>query len=113
MGKAERERGKRGEREWAAYLRDVGGFDGARRGVQYSGLGGAMDVCCPELDESFWCEVKRVQKLSLESWMQTATESASGNQIAYIAHRKDGCRWRVTVDGEDFLKLMRAYVGNA
>ena len=53
MGKASRDKGKVGERAWAAFLRDVGGFDDARRGVQYSGLGNAPDCVVPCLGEAF------------------------------------------------------------
>ena len=114
MGKASREKGKRGEREWAAFLR-AAGFGSARRGVQYSGGGNAEgispDVHCEELS-GFWAEVKRTGQRSLclhDAWAQ-ASRDASCAQIPYVAHRKDNCRWLVTVDGEDFMRLVRAYI---
>jgi Holliday junction resolvase len=113
MGKASRDKGKRGEREWAAFLRNTGGFDSARRGVQYSGGGNAdgisPDIHCEELS-AFHCECKRVEKLNIYDAIDQATRDASCKQIAYVAHRKNNCRWLCTVDGEDFMRLVRAYI---
>ena len=108
MGKAERERGKRGEREWASVLR-LAGFDDARRGVQYSGKGGAADVYCPSLS-GFWPEVKRVNKLNHSLALKQAQRDASCDQIAYVASRRDGEDWICTLSGSDFIKLMKDYV---
>ena len=110
MGKASRDKGKRGEREWAMFLRDRGGFDSARRGCQNAGGPDSMDVVCSVLDGSFHCEVKRVEKLNIYDAIDQSTRDAACKQIPYVAHRKNDCRWLVTVDGEDFMRLMRAYI---
>jgi hypothetical protein len=111
MGKSQRTKGKVGEREWASFLRNAG-FASARRGVQYSGNTGGKspDVQCDEL-EAFHCEVKRQERgLNLhDAWAQ-ASRDASCSQIPYVAHRKNNCRWLVTVDGADFMRLVRAYI---
>jgi hypothetical protein len=114
MGKASRDKGKVGERAWAAFLRDVGGFDDARRGVQYSGLGNAPDCVVPCLGETFWCEVKRINRGTqiVYDWMDQATRDSCVGQIPYVAHRKDNCRWLVTLNADDWMKIMRDYVEN-
>jgi Holliday junction resolvase len=110
MGKSQRTKGKVGEREWASFLRNAG-FASARRGVQYSGNTGGKspDVQCDEM-EAFHAEVKRVEKLNIYDAINQATRDASCAQIPYVAHRKNNCRWLVTVDGEDFMRLVRAYI---
>ena len=58
MGKAQREKGKRGERELAGILRDYG-YD-TRRGQQFCGSDGSADVVgLPGIH----IECKRVEKL--------------------------------------------------
>ena len=60
MGKAQREKGKRGERELAGVFREYG-YD-ARRGQQYCGAAGNADVIgLPGIH----VECKRVEKLNL------------------------------------------------
>jgi Holliday junction resolvase len=109
MGKLQRDKGKRGEREWAGVLRDVGGWDSARRGVQHSGGPDSPDVVCDDL-AAFHCEVKRVEKLNIYDAIDQAERDSSAGQIAYVAHRKNDHRWLVTLEGEDFMRLMRAYI---
>ncbi len=60
MGKKEREKGKRGEREFAALAREHG-FSAAR-GVQYSGRNNSPDVVIDELP-GLWPEIKRTERL--------------------------------------------------
>ena len=69
-----------------------------------------MDVVCSVLDGSFHCEVKRVEKLNIYDAIDQSTRDSACKQIPYVAHRKNDCRWLVTVDGEDFMRLMRAYI---
>tara|TARA_S200002703_G_scaffold386_1_gene671 strand:+ start:810 stop:1151 length:342 start_codon:yes stop_codon:yes gene_type:complete len=109
MGKSQREKGKEGEREWAKILRLVGGFSSARRGVQFSGGTDSPDVQCEELS-GFHCEVKRVEKLNVYDAMNQAKADASCNQIPYVAHRRNNCRWLVTCEGDDFIKLIQSYI---
>lgn len=65
MGKMQREKGKRGERELAGILRKYG-FD-SRRGQQYSGANGDADVAgLPGIH----VEVKRVERLNISEAMK-------------------------------------------
>lgn len=67
MGKAQREKGKRGERELAGILRDYG-YD-TRRGQQFCGSDGSADVVgLPGIH----IECKRVEKLNLLEAMEQA-----------------------------------------
>ena len=66
MGKASREKGKRGERELAGRLREYG-YD-ARRGQQYSGMDGDDVVGLPGIH----IECKRVERLDLYAAMDQA-----------------------------------------
>lgn len=62
MGKMSREKGKRGEREWASFCREHG-YRNVRRSVQYSGRVGTAADCIglPGIHQ----EIKRVEKLNL------------------------------------------------
>ncbi len=65
MGKMQREKGKRGERELAGTLRKYG-FD-SHRGQQYSGVNGDADVVgLPGIH----VEVKRVERLNISEAMK-------------------------------------------
>ena len=91
-GKASRDKGKRGEREAAAALREVLSIE-ARRGVQYQGGPDSPDVST-ELDSQLHIEVKRTERLSLWDALDQAQKDA-GDRPAMVLHRKNGKRWVV------------------
>ena len=62
------------------------------------------------MDGCFHCEVKRVERLNIYDAIDQATRDSACKQIPYVAHRKNNCRWLVTVDGEDFMRMVRAYI---
>ena len=101
-----RDKGARGEREWASQLRGAG-FD-ARRGQQFSGSPDSPDVVCDDLS-AFHCEVKRVQRLNIQNAIEQASDECGG-KIPYVAHRKNHCDWLVTMKAEDWFKLIREYI---
>lgn len=104
MGKAQREKGKRGEREWAAVCRE-NGYD-CRRGQQYCGKNGDADVIgLPGVH----IEVKRVERLNIETAMSQARHDAKPGEIPIVAHRRNNCRWLVTMDAEDWFALYREW----
>lgn len=99
MSKMSREKGKRGEREFAAYLREHG--YAAKRGVQYQGGVDSPDVIgLPGVH----IEVKRTEQLRLYDWLDQARDDAGG-QIPLIAHRKNGRGWVAIMPMEDFMRL--------
>ena len=72
MGKSQREKGKRGERELAKLLKDHG--YSCRRGQQYCGSNGDADVVgLPGIH----IECKRVERLNLEDAMRQAVDDLS------------------------------------
>ncbi len=97
-----REKGKRGEREWASYCR-FEGYD-CRRGQQYSGIEGEDVVGLPGIHQ----EVKRVEKLNLEKALAQAIRESNG-KIPIVAHRRNNEPWRVTMTAEDWFKLYREW----
>ncbi len=107
MGKAQRDKGKRGERAWRDLLRDFG-FHTAYRTQQFSGKcpEGSADVNCPQLP-SLHFEVKNVEKLSIWPAMTQASIDAPAGKIPVVAHTKNLHGFLVTLAGEDFLNLVR------
>jgi len=95
-----RQKGARGERAWAAYLRSLG-FD-ARRGQQFSGSKDSPDVVSSAL-ASLHCEVKfgvggldLGTKLLDDACEQAADDGGLG-RLWYVAWKPTGVRqWRVT-----------------
>ena len=110
MGKSQREKGKRGERQWRDLLRQMG-VDPATtyRASQYSGKapdGSSADVVCAELPDIYW-EVKNVERLNIwGAWMQ-ARQDCSG-KMPVVAHTKNHFPWLVTLSAEHFLEILRS-----
>jgi len=101
-----RTKGKVGEREFAALLRQHG-FD-ARRGQQFSGSPESPDVVS---DDLAWLhvEVKRVQNLNLADACAQAKRDAGGKPWI-VAHRRNHTPWMVTMDDLEFYRLLRRVV---
>lgn len=97
-------KGKVGEREFAAFLSERGWA--ARRGQQHKGGGDSPDVTCEALTAAgFHPEVKRVETLSLYKAMEQATRDA-GDRVPLVAHRRNRKPWLIVLHAEDFLKLL-------
>lgn len=97
-----RQKGCRGEREAAAFLREHG--IGARRGQQFSGSKDSPDVV-HDL-EGFHLEVKRTERLSLYDAMAQAVADC-GERVPVVFHRRNHSDWLVILRAEDFLKLAK------
>ena len=104
MGKMSKEKGKVGEREVAALLR-AHGF-AARRGQQFAGGGDSPDVVhdIPGVH----IEVKRTEQLNIYAALDQAAADSAKGELPAVFHRKNGKRWLVIMDANDFLKLGRA-----
>lgn len=105
MGKMSRDKGKRGEREWAKICRD-NGYE-CRRTSQYCGkTGEAADVIgLPGVH----IEVKRVERLNIENAMSQAVRDSENGKIPIVAHRKNNCPWLVTMLAEDWFTIYREW----
>jgi Holliday junction resolvase len=107
IGKASREKGKRGEREVARIFQDAG-YAGARRTSQYCGrTGDASDVTgVPGIH----LEVKYVEREQIRSWYAQATrdaEAAGRGDIPVVIHRKTHEDWLVTLSLTDFIEILK------
>ena len=102
-------KGKRGEREWAKFLRDNCNCKNARRGQQFQGGVDSPDVVCGIPNTH--CEVKRVEKLNLGNAMAQAVADSGGDAIPYVAHRKNLGEWMVTVRAVDLVAFAEMIIG--
>lgn len=95
-----REKGKRGELELAKKLREYG-YD-VRRGAQYCGANGDADVVgLPGIH----IECKRVEKLNLYDALAQAKADAEPWRLPAVIHRKNDCKWLVTMELDDWIKI--------
>ena len=99
-----REKGRKGETELARTLRDYG-YD-TRRGQQYCGLCGDADVVgVPGLH----IECKRVERLNIYDAIAQSERDARRDDIPVVMHRKNNCKWLVTMSLEEFMKIWKEY----
>ena len=97
-----RQKGAAGERELAKVLRSHG-FE-TRRGQQYCGSNGDADVVgLPGVH----IECKRVERLNLEDAMAQSRADARPGEIPVVMHRKNNCKWLVTLSLDDFMTLYK------
>lgn len=97
-----RQKGAAGERELAKTLRSYG-FE-TRRGQQYCGANGDADVVgLPGIH----IECKRVERLNLGDAMAQSKADAREGEIPVVMHRKNNCKWLVTLSLEDFMKIYK------
>lgn len=104
MGLKSKTKGKVGEREVAALLREYG-FVG-QRGVQYQGGKDSADVLGLP---GYHIEVKRVERFDLEAAMDQARNDAAGAAVPIVFHRKSKRDWVVVLDADKFLTLVRGF----
>lgn len=97
-----RAKGKVGELEAAAFLREHG--FAARRGQQFSGGGDSPDIVhdIPGVH----LEVKRVEQGNLYTWMAQAKRDAGSCLTPVIAHRRNRQEWVAILPLADFLDII-------
>jgi Holliday junction resolvase len=109
-----RQKGKRGEREVAEILRELG-FAKARRSVQYSGRPApGQDEGAGDLHgvEGVSIEVKhreRYGRADLQQWLERTAED-SGSSVPIVVHRSNRVPWMATFWLYDIVKLANALV---
>lgn len=108
MGKMSREKGKRGEREWASLCQEQG-YDCNRTAQNRGKTGDAGDV---EGLPHIHIEVKRTENLRLYDALAQAKRDAEANgegNLPIVAHRKNNCPWVVIMDARDFFEIYREW----
>ena len=98
MGKASRDKGKRGEREARDACKEHWGAQDCRRAQQYCGADSTADLlnALPECH----VEVKRYKRIVASDFMKQAVED-SDNQLPIVLMREDGDVWLVVLRIED------------
>ena len=99
--KNSKRKGKVGELELAAFLREHG-FE-ARRGQQFKGTPDSPDIVCNI--PGFHIECKRVENGSLYDWLEQAKADAGGDR-PLVCHRKNHREWVAIMPLEDLLTLL-------
>jgi len=102
-GKAARDKGKRGERWVANYLKERG-FD-ARRGIQFKGGLNSPDVICDDLP--FNLEVKFVEKLNIEDAFAQSKRDAGNLKIPLVINKRSHLDAKVTIRLSDFVDILQ------
>lgn len=105
MGKMQREKGKRGEREVVAILQKLG-WPQARRARQSDGAVDPDVAGCDPL----WIEVKRRKQIAACRFMDQAEGDASAKKIPTTFMREDGGEWYVMCKSDDLLRLSEVIV---
>lgn len=102
MGKINsRQKGARGEREFAALLREHG-YE-ARRGQQFSGSPDSPDVVT---NLPYHFEVKRVEQFNAYKAMEQAVRDSEATKMPVVAHKRNKGEWLAVLRMSDFLKLI-------
>lgn len=97
-----RQKGAAGEREWAKWLNKTFHLN-ARRGCQHSGGVDSPDVA--DGIPGTHVEVKRVERLNINSAVDQALADC-GDNVAYVAHRRNRKAWLITIQAEDLLRFI-------
>ena len=105
MGKMQREKGKRGEREVVDLIKRYG-FE-ARRGQQFKGGADSPDVI--HNIPNVFVEVKYREKFSLYPALEQAGEEAARINVPVVFHRRSGKPWVAILDARDFLSIMEKW----
>lgn len=103
MGKAQREKGKRGERQTAREIADVFGVD-AHRGQQSRDGADAPDVVGLP---GWWIEVKTGQRINAFAALEQADDARGKFEVPIAVLRRDRKRPVVVMFWEDWMHLAR------
>lgn len=97
-----RDKGARGEREWAAFLKSHG-YE-ARRGQQFSGGWDNPDVIHSVPGVHF--EVKRTDRLRLYPAMEQAQDEC-GDKTPVVAYRANNKGWLIVQTAESYMRTQK------
>lgn len=105
MGRSERAKGARGQREAAAAWSAGTGLP-ARNGAQ-SGLVGGLDV---EQPADVRLEVKRQEQATISTWLKQAERDAAPGCAYAVLWRSSRSPWRVILRSQDVGRFCEAVV---
>ena len=100
-----KQKGGRGEREFAALCREEG-YDNVCRGQQFQGGIDSPDV---KGLPGIHVEVKRVERLNIHGAMRQSIRDCEDKAIPIVAHRRNRDKWMVTMLAEDWFALYREW----
>ena len=99
-----RRKGKTGELEAAHYLSALFKLP-VRRGQQFRGGPDSPDVV--GLD-GLHIEVKRTERLNLDTALEQAARDAGETEVPVVLHRGNRRRWKLTINADDLLPFLDA-----
>ena len=99
-------KGASGERELVRKLKEYG-FD-TRRSVQYNGKAEEGEADLVGL-QGIHIEAKRVERLNIYDAMAQAKHDAKPNELPTVFHRRNNCKWLVTMELSEWMKLYQEY----
>ena len=99
-----KQKGKKGELEFANWLKKLFKLD-ARRGQQFKGGEDSPDVVCEELPE-IHIEIKRCEKLRLYDAIEQATRDSGDGHLPIVFHRKSRKPWLAILDASSCIELI-------
>lgn len=105
-GSRSRDKGQRGELEWAKYQRENWNCPDACRGQQRKGSPDSPDVIggIPGLHP----EVKRTEKLAIHAAMEQAVSESGLDEVPYVAHRANKREWLLIIRADDAVAFATA-----
>jgi hypothetical protein len=104
-GRRSRRKGKTGELEAAAFLRELFGWT-TRRSQQHAGLSDSADLRV-EQTPGLWWEVKRVERLNVPRTMRVAVAQC-GRRTPVLMHRPSRSEWLLTIRVADLPSVCHA-----
>lgn len=96
-----KQKGARGEREFAAFLTERG-YE-ARRGQQFKGGEDSPDVLT---NLPFHFEVKRTERFQPHEALAQAVRDSNGGKVPVVAHRRNRGEWVALLRMSDLLDLL-------
>lgn len=101
-----RQKGARGEREAAEFLR-AHGFE-ARRSQQFCGADGTADLKTGSDLAAYHIEVKRTESGNPYNWLAQAKADSQGTaKIPVVFHKRNHRDWIAVLSASDFLEMHR------
>lgn len=105
MGKSQRDKGKRGERELAKELNKLFDLE-CRRGQQFCGIEGDDVVGLPGCH----VECKRVEKFQLYPSLEQSVNDSSPEDVPIVVTRRNNKPWVICLELDDLPKLVKALI---